>query len=190
TRGLVAFWGPDLSIVGTQIHEYAHFLDANIYSKEAETSRGIIDTTGFYTISYDTSTPITGGNGWKNYPIRRPASAKDEFLSGYGMGWALSSKEEDKYTRTAQEDFAESVAAYVVEGKVFRELAKSSSVLSQKYNWLKQNVFGGKEYNTGEIRGIAFAKANPSSMDVSTGAYNILDFSVRLPDFAWDHTLR
>lgn len=188
TKGIVTFWGPDLNIVGTQIHEYAHFLDGSIYSKEQGTSRGIIDTNNFYTISYDTSnTSYPAGSTGKPYPIRRPSSAKDEFVSGYSMGWALSGKDTDKYIRTPQEDFAESFAMYVVTGKVFRELAKSSSVLSQKYDWLKQNVFGGKEYNTGEIRGIAFMKANPTSMDVTNGAYNILHFSTYLSDFAWDY---
>lgn len=187
TRGIAAFWGPDLNIVGTQIHEYAHFLDGNIYSKEQGTSRGIIDTSNFYTISYDTSnTSYPAGSTGKPYPIRRPDSAKNEFVSGYSMGWALSGKDTDKYIRTPQEDFAESVAMYVVTGKVFRELAKSSFVLSQKYDWLKQNVFGGREYNTGEIRGIAFMKANPTSMDVTNGAFNILHFSIYLPDSAWD----
>lgn len=188
TKGVLSFWGSDLAIAGTQIHEYSHFLDGNIYSKESGTSRGIIDTTGFYGISYDTSnTSYPSGSTGKPYPIRRPDNAKNEFVSGYSMGWAISGKDEDKYIRTAGEDFAESVAMYVVEGKVFRELAKSYPVLSQKYDWLKQNVFNGKEYNTGEIRGIAFMKANPSSQDVSNGAFNILHFSTYLPDFAWDY---
>lgn len=190
TRGTQGFWGPDLSIAGTQIHEYSHFLDDNIYPKETGTSRGIIDTTDFYGISYDTSnTSYPQGSTGKPYPIRRPNNAKNEFVSAYSQGWALSIKETDKYIRTPQEDFAESMAMYVVEGKVFRKLAKSQSVLSQKYDWLKQNVFKGKEYNTGETRGIAFIKTNPTGLktDISNGAYNILDFSTHLPDFAWDY---
>lgn len=191
TRGVSSFWGPALSIVGTQIHEYAHFLDSNLYSKESGTSRGIIDTTGFYSISYDTSnTSYPSGSTGKPYPMRRPENAKNEFLSSYAWGWALSGNDSDKYIRTAGEDFAEHFAAYVVEGKVFRELAKSSPVLAQKYDWLKQNVFNGKEYNTGETRGIAFMKANPSSQDVSSGAFNILHFSTYLPDFAWNFKLQ
>ena len=188
TRGVQGFWGSDLAIAGTQIHEYAHFLDGNLYSKESGTSRGVVDTNGFYGISYDMSnTSYPAGSTGKPYPIRRPDNAKNEFVSGYSMGWAVSGKDEDKYIRTAGEDFAESVAMYVVEGKVFRELAKSYPVISQKYDWLKQNVFSGKEYNTGEIRGITFMKANPSSPDVSNGAFNILHFSTYLPDFFWDY---
>ena len=191
TRGVLSFWGPALSIVGTQIHEYAHFLDSNLYAKESGTSRGVVDTTGFYSISYDTNnTSYPTGSIGKPYPKRRSENAKNEFLSGYAQGWALSGNDSDKYIRTAGEDFAEHFAAYVGEGKVFRELAKSSPVLAQKYDWLKQNVFNGREYNTGEIKGIAFMKANPSSQDVSSGAFNILHFSTYLPDFAWNFKLQ
>lgn len=187
-QGVSSFWGSDLAIAFTEIHEYSHFLDSNLYVKEADTSRGIIDTSGFYAISYDTSdTTYATGGGWKNYKIRRPNNAKNEFVGGYAMGWALSGKESDKYIRTAAEDFAESMATYVAEGRAFRELAKSYPVLSQKYDWLKLNVFKGREYNTGEIRGIAFMKANPSSLEVSDGTWTPLHFSTYLPDFAWDY---
>ncbi|MDB5266539.1 MAG: hypothetical protein JWN89_354 [Parcubacteria group bacterium] len=197
TRGVLSFWGSDLAIVGTQIHEYSHFLDGNVYPKEAGTSRGVVDTTSFYDISYDTSKQTIGSNGWKIFPIRRPSSARNEFVSAYAMGWSLSDKASDAYTRTAQEDFAESMSMFVTEGKVFRELAKTSPVISQKYDWLKQHVFNGREYATGEIKGIAFIKAHPtalledqgSGVAVSTGAYNAQHYSVYLPDFAWDYKL-
>src|SRR5215831_10550069 len=39
----------------TALHEYAHFLDANIYATMSGTAMGSINTTGFYSISYDTS---------------------------------------------------------------------------------------------------------------------------------------
>ncbi len=191
TKGVYSFWGSDLTIVGTQIHEYAHFLDGNLYSKEFGTSRGAVDTTGFYAISFDTSnTSYLKISSWNPYPLRRPDNIKNEFVSGYAQGWAVSGKDEDKYIRSAVEDFAESMAMYVVEGKVFRELAKSYPIISQKYDWLKQGVFSGGEYDTGEIRGIAFMKAHPSSNDVSNGAFNILHFSAHLPDFAWDYKLQ
>ena len=50
-----------------------------------------------------------------------------------------------------KEDFAESFRFYLLEGKIFRERAKKNIYLQQKYDFLKQYVFKGKEYDTGNI---------------------------------------
>jgi len=67
---------------------------------------------------------------------------------------------------------------YVMNGKLFREAAKSNSFLQQKYEWLKNNVFLGIEYNTGGFKtGIAnnAVNNNPNAYDISS------DF-----DYVWD----
>jgi hypothetical protein len=179
------FWGSDFAISTTILHEYAHYLDKNLYSPAQGTSQGVIDTSGFYAISYDTSKKTVASNGWIEYPLRRPATAASEFVSNYAKGWS------DGSVYTAYEDFAESFALYVSGGRVFRELAKSSPILNDKYAWLKTNVFDGREYDTGNTASITLLQAhiNTSNSDaVASGAFNIIDFAVRLPDFVWNYT--
>lgn len=45
-----------------------------------------------------------------------------------------------------KEDFAETVTAYIISGEKFRELAEEWPILKQKYDWIKDNVFNGKEF--------------------------------------------
>ena len=64
-------------------------------------------------------------------------------------------------------------------GKLFREASKYNSFLKQKYDWLKNNVFSGIEYNTGGfISGIEdnFQNNNPISYDKNDRNY----------DYVWD----
>jgi len=61
-----------------------------------------------------------------------------EFVSGYAK------------TNYA-EDFAESFSAYLHSARIFRERAKSNIYLKMKYDFLKDNIFGGREYDTGSL---------------------------------------
>lgn len=172
----------DFSNGTTIIHEYAHYLDKNLYPRNAATSQGLIDPSDFYAISYDTSEPPQGS--WLFYKYRRPGSVKNEFVSGYAVGWQLSS---GSPYYSAVEDLAESFTMYVTQGKVFRKLAETNSILQQKYDWLKQNVFQGQEYQSGDIAGIAAIKQQPTSTEVTTGAFNVGDYSRSLPNFVWNY---
>ncbi|HQT82935.1 MAG TPA: hypothetical protein PLW99_02170, partial [Candidatus Paceibacterota bacterium] len=179
------FWGSDFSIATTLLHEYAHYLDKNLYAPEQGTSLGIIDTSGFYAISYDTSKGTVTSNGWTEYPFLRPNDVANEFVSSYAEGWGNDS------IHTAYEDFAESFALYVTGGRIFRELAKTSPVLSEKYLWLKEHVFGGQEYDTGDVASIAYLKAHATASGadaVATKAFNVIDYATQLPDFDWSYT--
>ncbi len=166
----------DFYALNTVMHEYAHYLDKNLYPPDsAYGSRGVIDTMGFYSISFDTTKPLTA-SGWTFYPLLRGDSAKaSEFVSSYGTGWTSDKLDASHYT--PYEDFAESFSLYVLQGKVFRQLATGNQYLQQKYNWLKQNVFNGTEYNTGDPANIALLKANP------VGSYGNLVFNDI--DFYW-----
>ncbi len=85
----------------------------------------------------------------------------DEFVSLYAregyrtliIGGSLS----------PQEDFAESFTYYRLQGSVFREKAKRNIYLKQKYDFLKDYVFDGMEYNTGNIEDYnLFLSQNPN----------------------------
>jgi hypothetical protein len=61
----------DFEVVGTLLHEYAHWLDANLFPALPGTARGNIQTLGFYAISYDTSQGSLQADYRTYYPLRR-----------------------------------------------------------------------------------------------------------------------
>lgn len=184
SNGKISTVNSDFEMSTLVLHEYAHFLDKGIYSLQPpkNTAEGIIDTRDFYTISYDISHGTDGPNpGDKVYPYRRGLSSRaTEFVSSYATGWEYQGK------FNPHEDFAESFVMYVSQGNVFRKLAKNNQYLAQKYQWLKQNVFGGLEYNTGNNAGIKFSQKHPTG-SFGNLVFNVHDYSTNLPDFIWSY---
>ena len=136
--------------VATNLHEYAHYLDGFYYGlggyytgnfkTPLQPHWGVIDSRGFYDISYDIT---TGSHGC--YTMR--SSDPKDWISKYGFinygspscsagkGWPF-------------EEWAEAFQMYVTSGRVFRAAALESAVIDQQYEWLKTNVFDGREYDT------------------------------------------
>lgn len=174
----------DFTSEATYLHEYAHYLDRSLFGfmQSSDWSAGVIDTSGFYAISFDINDSITLANGWTGYRIRRDPSVSGaaEFVSSYAVGWGT-----DPYL-TAYEDFAESFAFYLTGGSVFRELGRQHVYLQQKYDWLKQNVFEGAEYNTGSLTGLANAQAKPRGA-YGIAAFNVIQYLLADPDAVWDY---
>lgn len=72
---------------------------------------------------------------WRSADMRREDSFDSDFVSGYAR-------------TNCFEDFAESYLMYRMHGEKFRALAIDSAVLEQKYEFLRDVVFEGQEYNT------------------------------------------
>ncbi|MBI2054860.1 MAG: hypothetical protein HYT39_02045 [Candidatus Sungbacteria bacterium] len=127
----------DLSLINTILHEYGHFLDDALYGHALT-----IDTKEFHASSFkfDYSGGYLG-KGWEGSLKRTAPEFVGEFVSGYAAN-------------SGNEDFAESFSMYVMEGRVFRELAKRNGFLNKKYVWLKNYVFKGVEYDTGDEKSI------------------------------------
>lgn len=147
--------GGNLRALGTEtvlfIHEYGHYLDSAIYPRLEGTKQGFIDTRGFYMISFngiDNSTvfPIYG----RLRLTFKPGLDTNAFADNYAMshGTVTSKDGSQQMNINYVEDFAESFATYVADGKDFREKASHNEVLRMKYDWLKNNVFHGVEYDT------------------------------------------
>ncbi len=136
----------DFVFPATNLHEYAHYLDGSVYEKNEGLKQGIINTSSFYAITYNLSTEFRHEIGWKYYRPNKNFTGREGefFVSAYAKGWQ---QDEKLGFYTAYEDFAESFGMYVLAGNVFRCKAQQHPVLMQKYNWLKQNVFNGVEYN-------------------------------------------
>jgi len=128
--------------VHTIYHEYAHYLDREIYDQTPSAPhQGFVATAAFANIGFDLSqvTP-------QSDCVPHRSSDVHDYISRYGYdpgygecqaGWAVY-----------QEDFAESFAFYVSAGRRFRTAAAQRPMLAQRYNWLRDNVFGGVQYDT------------------------------------------
>jgi len=183
--GTVTTLQDDFTAGADYLHEYAHYLDQNIFGllQSPDSSAGVINTTDFYAISYDINDSMTLPNGWTSYRMRRDVTTSGgaEFVSNYAVGWGSGSY------LTAYEDFAESFGLYVTGGSVFRELGRQHVYLQQKYDWLKQNVFEGIEYNTGSLTGMANLQMSPVGSSYGIAVFNVVQYLLADPDAVWMH---
>lgn len=74
---------------------------------------------------------------WKSDEERKKSASNLDFVSGYALS--------DPF-----EDFAESYVYYVLHNKKFKSLTQTSPSLLAKYQFMRDVVFEGKEYDTGE----------------------------------------
>ncbi len=65
------------------------------------------------------------------------ADPNQEFCRGFMTTYSLTNPDED---------FAESYLFYIAYGDFFRELSKTDEIAKKKYEWMKTNVFNGREY--------------------------------------------
>ena len=173
----IPIWNDDIALASVLLHEYAHFIDGSLYSAQAGSAIGAVNTMSYLNISFDTSDKIVS---IYTYYRRRAGATVADFISGYGAESGALVTAPGYYT--GLEDFAEAFAAYVLEGQPFRELAATAPILAQKYEWLKQNVFGGVE----------FASGNPGYAQFYSGNNrpgNEIDLSRADPSFIWDYRL-
>ncbi|MEK7662346.1 MAG: class I SAM-dependent methyltransferase [Patescibacteria group bacterium] len=173
----------DFMTADVNLHEYAHYLDRNLHSRNPNTSQGLIDTTEFYSISYDINQRDLRPGIWPSYKLRNPNNKRNEFVSIYAMGWGT----DDYGYKSSGEDFAESFGMYVTQGKAFRALTINNSVLKQKYDWLKQNVFGNVEYQSGASDAIEHTKNSFDAITVATGVFNVNGITESYPNFVWNY---
>ena len=71
------------------------------------------------------------------------------------------------------EDFAETYAYYVLHNKDFKSKTQDSDKLLAKYNYMKNTVFGGKEFNTGEY---LTKNLTNQPWDITILPYNLTSF--------------
>ncbi len=125
----------DEELAAVFVHEMGHVIDTGLLEgmKPSGASR-FLD--GDRIIYSDDPSVSFYQLSWKNNLDRKSGSTRDDFVSGYSMT--------DPF-----EDFAESYVMYVLHGKQFRSMLTSSSILDEKYQYLKNQVFAGQEYDTG-----------------------------------------
>lgn len=188
--------------MATVLHEFAHQID-----KHSKGEQGLIDTNDFYNIGWKNigaKTHDKEGIGFYTYgepksAIRHSSPSNpahvlslytDGVISGYG-GANLREEDGVAHISNIHEDFAESFMAYILAGKIFKEKAKNNNFINQKYQWLKNNVFDGKEYTTGtpNYKSIDYSPTDNDPI-FSKIVSNVAQYSLMDDDFIkWDgHT--
>lgn len=169
------------------LHEYAHYIDGAFYSRGEEgTNLGAINTEEFVKISYDTSVNCNPSSPWRFFRIKNPSNIRNEFVTNYAQGWTANTGDES--CKSSIEDFAESFSMYIMQGNIFRKLAETMPIIAQKYDWIKNNVFNGKEYLTGNANNIPAvnqALSAPYMLQLPT----FMDYMTIDQNFVWDYKL-
>jgi hypothetical protein len=162
--------------VDTVLHEYAHYLDGTLGAQHpALPHLRIINTYGFYDISYDMSQ-------YQSTCAPRRSNDPKDWISKYGFDGAAPCP---PGKANIIEEFAEAFSIYVAAGKHFRAAAQQKVTIAKKYNWLKTNVFQGIEYDTDLQR------------DVESGCNDVPGYQQAQPgytscseSYVWDAELR
>lgn len=121
-------------LIGVLVHEMGHIVDSDFLVPESGqfTASAFTDfdrfiptndqSVDFYSIS------------WIDSGKKKSGSTKFDFVSVYAMT--------DPF-----EDFAETYLMYILHGKQFKTMAESNSRLFEKYNFMKNEVFSGQEFD-------------------------------------------
>ena len=145
--------------VAVLVHEIGHTVDLgylgesnkNEISEFADNGKPIFKSDpslNFYRIS------------WKDDKTLKKDAGNLDFVSGYALI--------DPF-----EDFAESYVYYVLHNKDFKSKAKTSEKLSKKYDFMKNKVFNGQEFNTGKTLSEGL---NNRPWDITLMSYDLKEF--------------
>jgi len=123
----------DKELISVFVHEMGHVVDLGLFVG----SRGIPTEfrDGKKTILSDDRSLSFYRLSWIDINTRKTSAVRADFVSGYAMSDAF-------------EDFAESYLFYRIHGEKFRSAMKNSMILTSKYNFLKDIVFDGIEFQT------------------------------------------
>jgi len=146
----------DQEIVAVLVHELGHIADLGAFRGISEQPSGFVD--GSIVIPVDDMSAEFYGISWRDAEAKKFSADRNDFISGYAMS--------DPF-----EDFAESFIAYILHGNDFRALATESSALQAKYDFLKQEVFDGAEYE-----GERDMKNGKRVWDITLVAYDLPTF--------------
>jgi len=127
-------------LVDGGLHEWIHELDSNEGrgNKDDSYDRETYCGPHFMDFNYEDSTsPFNLDRNVEN------GLGNENFVSQYA---GYNGKEQPYAPYFPVEDAAESVTAYILVPEYFRERMKNSEILEEKYNYIKDNIFGGVEF--------------------------------------------
>lgn len=145
-------------MVAVFIHELGHNVDYGYLEAENETKLSAFKDGKVPIYESDPSLDFYRIS-WLSEDKLKKAAVNTDFVSGYAMTDCF-------------EDFAESYVYYVLHNKDFKKLASTSDALYAKYYFLKYQVFGGMEFDTGD--GVIAEGQRP--WDITVLSYNFSEF--------------
>lgn len=187
------------------MHEYGHYLDLKypqpFYYEDKEdeidfSKKPYVDSRDFKDITFivpDDLPPYT-----QECLLLREDATPYDFIEYRSMVMAIPPCGKQSLKSNPTESFATFFSAYVINGKQFRDAAKKNEKIAQKYNWLKDNVFEGIEYDTDLLAGGGVSgcqeQTNPTKTNKILNGYEITrDMPGYLKcddgDFVWDGKL-
>ncbi|MDH5674302.1 MAG: peptidoglycan-binding protein [Myxococcales bacterium] len=124
------------------LHEYAHYLDGSFRNPlPGRPLSGYILSQDYYAFSHDISPDPTQSN---DTCLPRLTDDPANFITWYGFQVSECSPGR----HSAVEEFAEGFSSYVTSGRQFRAAAAQNPVIAAKYQYLRDYVFNGREYDT------------------------------------------
>lgn len=114
------------------IHEMGHIVDFGYFRGKSSSGRSLFKDGKRFIFNDDLSLEFYQIS-WSSTQRLKRTVANHDFVSGYAKSDCF-------------EDFAESYLFYRVHGEKFRALMKNSEKLQQKYAFMKEIVFDGKEF--------------------------------------------
>jgi hypothetical protein len=125
----------DEELVSVLVHEMGHITDTGVLvGSDSSVASSYMD--GSNIVKSDDPSVEFYNISFTNESTKKQDAADWDFVSGYAMT--------DPF-----EDFAESYNYYILHGTEFRKLAKYNDSLRQKYDFLKNMVFKGHEFENG-----------------------------------------
>ncbi|MFA6991941.1 MAG: hypothetical protein WC269_01510 [Candidatus Gracilibacteria bacterium] len=149
----------DDELVAVLLHEMGHIVDGSYLTGTVVSGKSAFLDLGKPVFNNDKSTEYYNLS-WKTNNSFVDGYSENDFCSSYGMT--------DPY-----EDFAECYIYYILHGEEFRIMANENSVLKQKYDFMKEDVFSGITY---EFDGETAAERTSVPYDVVQLPYNYTAF--------------
>lgn len=144
---------------GVLIHEIGHNMDLGTL-KETEISK-VSEFKDGKTPIYESDTSLDFYRiSWKNDTTRKRSASNLDYVSGYAMT--------DPF-----EDFAETYVYYVLHNKEFKSKTQTSEQLLAKYEFMRDTVFEGFEFETGTY---TTQKLNHRPWDITVLSYDLEGF--------------
>ncbi len=152
----------DEELVAVLVHEMGHVMDTGVMNGSYESGASAYTDGGNRVYLNDASVEYYDIS-WEREDKLKVGVSKYDFVSGYAMS--------DPF-----EDFAESYAYYILHGTEFRTLAEQNETIEEKYEFFKNQVFNGMEYENGrEAREV---KTGMRHYDVTVLPYDLDKFFI------------
>jgi hypothetical protein len=123
----------EAEIVSVFVHELGHIVDLGYIQGRSSTPSSF--NNGKLKIPADDPSVRFYELSWKDKKTQKYSAERKDFVSGYAMSDVF-------------EDFSESFNFYVLHGEDFRAIKNESRILAQKYDFLKEEIFQGLEFES------------------------------------------